>query len=116
VCLESGGPTGTFLTAKHSESQENQVPWKQCQKSYSDADRQTPPLPSSDLGGKVIIGGTQTHNKLRWGIEATAIALTKYLSNYLCGQNDVPTKMTATTSDHLVVMVYSTKMLGHIMP
>jgi hypothetical protein len=101
---------------KHSESQENQVPQKQCQKSYSDADRQTPPLPSSNLGSKVIIGGTQIHDKLRQGIEATAVALTKYLSNYLCGQNDGPTKTTAPTSDHLVVMVYSTETLSHITP
>jgi hypothetical protein len=102
--------------AKHSESQENQVPQKQCQKSYSDADRQTPPLPSSDLGGKVIIRGTQIHDKLRQGIEAMAVALTKYLSNYLCGQNNAPTKTTATTSNHPVVMVYSMEMLGHITP
>ncbi len=71
--------------AKHLESQENQVPRKQCQKSYSDADRQTSPLPSSNLGSKVIIGGTQIHGKLWQGIKATAVALTKYLSNYLCG-------------------------------
>ena len=101
---------------KHLESQENQVPWKQCQKSYSDADRQTPPLPSSNLGGKVIIGGTQIHDKLWRGIEATAVALTEYLSNYLCKQNNAPTKTTTTTSDHPVVMVYSTEMLGHITP
>jgi hypothetical protein len=102
--------------AKHWESQENHVPRKQCQKSYSDANRQIPPLPSSNLGGKVIIGGTQIHDKLRQGIEAMAVALTKYLSNYLCGQNDAPTKTTATTSDHPVVMVYSTETLGHITP
>jgi hypothetical protein len=102
--------------AKHLESQENHVPRKQCQKSYSDADRQTPPLPSRDLGGKVIIGGTQIHDKLRQGIKATAVVLTEYLSNYLCGQNDAPMKTTATTSDHLVDMVYSMETLGHITP
>ncbi len=116
MCLELGGPTGTFLTAKHLESQENHVLQKQCQKSYSDADRQTPPLPSSDLGGKVIIGGTQIHDKLLRGIEAMAVALTEYLSNYLCGQNNAPTKTMATTSGHPVVMVYSTETLGHITP
>jgi hypothetical protein len=73
-------------------------------------------LPSSDLGGKVIIRGTQIHDKLRRGIETTGVVLTKYLSNYLRGQNDAPTKMMATTSDHPVVMVYSTEMLGHITP
>ncbi len=73
-------------------------------------------MPSSNLGGKVIIRGTQIHDKLWQGIKATAVALTKYLSNYLCGQNDTPTNMTATTSDHPVVMVYSTETLGHITP
>jgi hypothetical protein len=101
---------------KHLESQENQVPRKQCQKSYSDADRQTPSLPSSDLGGKIIIGGTQIYDKLRQGIKATAVALTEYLSNYLRGQNNAPMKTTATISNHPVVMVYSTETLGHITP
>ena len=73
-------------------------------------------MPSSDLGGKVIIGGTQIHDKLRQGIKATAVVLTEYLSNYLRGQNDAPTKTMATTSNHPVVMVYSTETLGHITP
>jgi hypothetical protein len=45
-----------------------------------------------------------------------AVVLTEYLSNYLCGQNDAPTKWMATISDHPVVMVYSMETLGHITP